>query len=149
MDSQPSWRQRDHLISSISKSGSMLIEMLPLILGVILLTGLFLKLLPVEAAAGWFGANGLLDAVIGALAGSISAGHPATSYVLGGELLARGVSLIAVTAFLISWVTVGSIQLPAEALMLGWRFALLRNLVCFLFAVLIAPLTVLTLGLID
>ena len=32
--------------------------------------------------------------------------------LLGGELLDKGVSLVAVTAFLVSWVTVGSIQLP-------------------------------------
>jgi DNA-binding response OmpR family regulator len=47
---------------------------------------------------------------------------------LGGELLAKGISLVAVTALLVSWVTVGSVQLPAEALMLGSRFALYRNL---------------------
>ncbi|MEJ2454066.1 MAG: hypothetical protein P8103_07910 [Candidatus Thiodiazotropha sp.] len=149
MDPHPSWRQRDHLIRSINKTWAMLLEVLPLILGVILLTGLLLKLLPIKAAAGWFGSNDMLDAVIGALAGSISAGHPATSYVLGGELLSNGVSLVAVTAFLISWVTVGSIQLPAEALMLSWRFALLRNLVCFLFSIVIALLTVFTLAIID
>ena len=119
---------------------------LPIILGVILFTGLLVQILPTEAAAGWFGRHDLLDALIGAAAGSLSAGHPVTSYVLGGELLTKGVSLVAVTAFLISWVTVGSIQLPAEALMLGWRFALFRNLICFGFSILIALLTVATLG---
>jgi uncharacterized membrane protein YraQ (UPF0718 family) len=85
-----------------------------------------------------------LDALIGASVGSISTGHPVTSYIFGGELLNKGVSLVAVTAFLVSWVTVGSIQLPAEALMLGWRFALLRNLICFAFSILIAVLTAIT-----
>ncbi|MCP4127055.1 MAG: hypothetical protein GY753_08345, partial [Gammaproteobacteria bacterium] len=88
-------------------------------------------------ATGWFGGNDPLDALIGATAGSVSAGHPITSYLLGGELLTKGVSLVAVTALLISWVTVSSIQLPAEALMLGWRFAIFRNLLCFVFSILI------------
>ena len=105
--------------------------------------------LPVEAVAAWFGHSDFLDALVGAVAGSISAGHPVSSYVLGGELLDKGVSLVAVTAFLVSWVSVGSIQLPAEAVMLGWRFALLRNLVCFLSSILIAVLTVATLGMIG
>ena len=121
-------------------------EMLPLVVGVILLTGLLVNLLPAEGVADWFGGSDILDGLIGATLGSVSAGHPLTSYVLGGELLDRGVSLVAVTAFLVSWVTVGSIQLPAEALMLGWRFALLRNAICFLFSIAVAVLTVATLG---
>ena len=127
----------------------MFLAILPIIVGVILFTGLLIQLLPTEAAVNWFGRNDALDALIGAAAGSISAGHPITSYVLGGELLTKGVSLVAVSAFLVSWVTVGSIQLPAEALMLGWRFALYRNLLCFGFSILIGLLTVATLELLN
>ena len=145
MPTNPSWRSNDHLNQSLKKTTSMFLGVLPVILGVLLLTGLLAELLPAEVAAEWFGNNDYLDALIGAVAGSISAGHPLSSYVLGGELLTKGVSMVAVTAFLVSWVTVGSIQLPAEGVMLGWRFALLRNLVSFLFSILIAVLTVATL----
>jgi len=140
---------KDQLIPSIKKTASMFAGMLPILVGVVLLTGLVLELLPADKAAAWFGRNDILDALIGATFGSISAGHPLTSYVLGGELLANGVSLIAVTALLVSWVTVGSIQFPAEALMLGRRFALYRNLLCFGFSILIAMLTVATLWLLG
>ncbi|MEJ2308101.1 MAG: hypothetical protein P8Z31_02250 [Gammaproteobacteria bacterium] len=142
-------RNRDRLQQSLRKSSSMFFGILPVIIGVILLTGLLIKLLPAESAAGWFGRNATLDAVIGALIGSISAGHPVSSYLLGGELLNKGVSLVAVTAFLVSWVTVGSIQLPAEAVSLGWRFALLRNLLCFLSSILVALLVVAALALLG
>jgi hypothetical protein len=81
--------------------------------------------------------------------GSITAGNPLAGYILGGELLAGGASLIAVTAMIVSWVTVGIVQLPAEALLLGRRFAMLRNLLSFLFAIAIAFLTVGTLRLIG
>jgi uncharacterized membrane protein YraQ (UPF0718 family) len=138
-------RNRNHLKQSLRKSSSMFLAILPVIAGVILLTGLLIELLPAEAAAGWFGSSATLDAVIGALIGSISAGHPLSSYLIGGELLNKGVSLVAVTAFLVSWVTVGSIQLPAEAVSLGWRFALLRNLLCLLSSMLVALLVVATL----
>lgn len=120
-----------------------------MLVGVVLLTGLMLELLPADKAAAWLGRNDIQDALIGAILGSIAAGHPITSYVLGGELLAKGISLVAVTALLVSWVTVGSIQFPAEALMLGRRFALYRNLLCFMFSVLIAMLTVATLRLLG
>jgi len=69
--------------------------------------------------------------------------------LLGGELPNRGVSLVAVTAFIVSWVTVGIVQLPAEILLLGARFAIYRNVICFFGAVAIAFFTVYTLKLIG
>jgi uncharacterized membrane protein YraQ (UPF0718 family) len=141
------WPNRKALKTGLFKTTSMFLGILPVIIGVILLTGLLIELLPANTVAAWFGRNDFLDALTGAVAGSISAGHPFSSYLIGGELLAKGVSLVAVTAFLVSWVTVGSIQLPAESVMLGWRFALLRNLLCFLSSILVAVLTVATLGL--
>ena len=90
--------------------------------------------------------NSFLDSFIGSLVGSISAGNPITSYIFGGEMLSQGVGLIAVTAFIVSWVTVGIIQLPAESAILGKRFALLRNLTAFVFSIIVAIITVLILG---
>ncbi len=139
--------QKKQLISSLRKTVSMFVSMLPILAGVILLTGLALEFLPTDKVAEWFGRSNLMDGLIGATFGSVAAGHPLTSYILGGELLKKGISLVAVTALLVSWVTVGSIQFPAEALMLGRRFALYRNLLCFGFSILIAVLTVATLQL--
>jgi hypothetical protein len=51
---------------------------------------------------------------------------------------------MAVTALLVSWVTVGSIQLPAEIQAFGSRFALFRNGISFVFAILIAFLVLVT-----
>ena len=69
------------------------------------------------------------------------AGNPVTSYVLGGEFLTQGVGLVAVTAFIVAWVTVGLVQLPAEALLLGKKFAVTRNIVSFFFAIIVALIT--------
>jgi hypothetical protein len=49
---------------------------------------------------------------------------------------------VAVTALIVSWVTVGLVQLPAEAVLLGGRFALLRNALCFISALALALLCV-------
>ena len=145
---RPAGRQR-RLLRAAVKTASMFATMLPVLVGVVLLTGLVVELLPTDRVASWFGRSDLLDALMGSTVGGIAAGQPATSYVLGGELLANGVSLVAVTALLVSWVTVGSVQLPAEALMLGRSFALYRNLLCFGFSILIALLTVATLRLLG
>ena len=132
------------LKESILKSAKSLLNVLPIIFGTILLFSLIIVILPksfyVQIFRGTF-----LDSLIGNLVGSVSAGNPITSYIIGGELLAQGVGLIAVTAFLVAWVTVGVIQLPAESMILGRKFALLRNLTSFIFAIVVAILTVLIL----
>jgi len=92
-----------------------------------------------------FTGNALIDPLIGASAGSISFGIPLTSYIVGGELLKEGVSLLAVAAFIMAWTTVGIAMLPLEASFLGKKFAISRNVINFIFAILIAVLTIYTL----
>ena len=118
---------------------------IPILLGILLLIGLINTAIPKDFFSRIFTGRRLLDPFIGALFGGVAAGHPLTSYVIGGELLQNGIGLVAVLAFIVSWGTVGCIQLPAESLMLGSRFALVRNGVSFLMAVLIAVLTGFTL----
>jgi uncharacterized membrane protein YraQ (UPF0718 family) len=118
---------------------------LPLLLGVLLVIALINNAIRPEFYARVFTGRRLIDPVVGALIGSVAAGNPLTSYVIGGELLQQGVGMLAVVAFVLAWVTVGIVQLPAESIMLGKRFALVRNGVSYLFAVIIALLTVLTL----
>ena len=120
-------------------------QSMPILLGVILLIAMITTAIPTEYYKKIFSGNFIFDSLIGAAIGSIAAGNPITSYVIGGELLAEGISLIAVTAFILTWVTVGMVQLPAEILMLGKRFAITRNILAFISAIIIAILTVLTL----
>lgn len=123
---------------AILKAGKSLWKILPLILGTILLVSLVINLIPKSFYLSVFKKNFLIDSLIGGLIGSISAGTPITSYIIGGELLESGISLIAVTSFLVAWVTVGIIQLPAESAILGKRFAFLRNITAFFLAIIIA-----------
>jgi uncharacterized membrane protein YraQ (UPF0718 family) len=122
---------------------------IPILLGVILLAGLFQSFVSKAFIASLFAGQVLRDTLIGTLIGSILAGNPITSYVIGGELLRSGVSLFAVTAFIVAWVTVGVAQYPAEANILGRRFATLRNLLSFILAILVSMATVMTLRLIP
>ena len=117
-----------------------------MILGTILLISLISALVPKSFYISVFSKNSLLDSFVGSSIGSISAGNPITSYIFGGEMLNQGVGLIAVTAFTVSWVTVGLIQFPAESAILGKKFALLRNLTAFIFSIVVAIITVLILG---
>ncbi|MBN1957204.1 MAG: permease [Desulfuromonadales bacterium] len=137
------------LTANFKKTWSMFLRMAPNILAVSLLSGFIMEFVPLKRFSELLGGGFLTDGLIGAAIGSISIGNPLVSYVLGGELLDQGVSLMAVTALLVSWVTVGSIQLPAEIQTFGGRFALVRNGLSFLFALVIAFLVLASLKLLS
>ena len=141
--------KRKQIILSFYKALKSFGTILPVLIGVILLIGLFKIYIPSKLISSVFTGELLRDTFFGSMIGSISAGNPITSYIIGGELLKEGVSLFAVTAFVTAWVTVGIIQLPAEASILGKRFALTRNALSFIFAILVAIATVVTLKVIT
>ena len=111
------------------------------LLGILILVSLSQTLIPKEAFTWLFSKNMFLDSFIGSLLGSILAGNPITSYILGGEMLTQGISLMAIVAFIVAWVTVGIVQLPAEAMLLGKKFAISRNIISFFFAIIVALIT--------
>lgn len=113
-----------------------LVRTLPVLLAVVFLIGFFKVALSYDFFI-FFTNNPFIDSLIGASFGSILAGNPITSYIVGGELLNHGVSIQAVTAFLVTWVTVGLVQFPAESFMFGKKFAILRNLIAFCSAIII------------
>jgi len=120
---------------------------LPIIIGILmlisLLNPLFEKYYPKIFTGNYF-----IDPLIGAVAGSVSFGIPIASYVTGGELLKEGVSLLAVTAFILAWSTVGIMFMPLEISNLGRKFAIWRNSLNFISSIVIAILTIITLKLI-
>jgi len=130
------------------KSAQTLKSAFPILIGVLLIINL-LSQSTNKFYSEIFTGNNLVDPFVGALAGSISFGIPITSYIAGGELLSDGVSLVAVTAFMIAWTTVGIAMLPLEASMLGKKFALVRNSVNFVYAVIIAVLVVKTVSILQ
>jgi len=132
------------LKESIKKTLQIFETILPMMIGILLLINL-LNIFLRDYYTNVFTGNVLIDPLIGAIAGSLSFGIPITSYIVGGELLLAGVSLLAVTAFIMAWTTVGVAMLPLEASFLGKRFALVRNSVNFIFSIIIGILVSYTL----
>ena len=130
------------LFEAFYRSGKSLLNTSPLIIGTVLLVSMVSVLIPKSFYSVVFSGSVIFDSLLGSLVGSISAGNPVTSYIFGGEFLSQGVSLIAVTAFLVAWVTVGFVQLPAESAILGRKFAVLRNFLSFVFAIIVALVSV-------
>ncbi len=129
---------------NLKKISQTLKTMIPMMFGVLLLVSLVTTIWEKQIPRLFTG-NTFLDPLLGALAGSISFGIPLTSYIVGGELLSKGVTLLAVAAFVMAWTTVGVTMLPLEAKFLGKRFAVSRNIINFIFSIVVAVLTVSTL----
>ncbi|MCD6149383.1 hypothetical protein J7J13_01180 [bacterium] len=133
---------------AIKKSWRVFRISIPITVGILLIINLLNVFLQ-----DWYGkiftGNALIDPLIGALAGSVSFGIPLTSYIIGGELLLQGVSLLAVAAFIMAWATVGVAMLPLEAMYLGKHFAFARNGINFIFSIIIAILTIYTLNIFN
>ncbi len=136
--------QKPSFLKVLQKSSLSFLAMAPLLLATIGLVGLFQVLVTPKMLASLFRGNPLLDTLIGTLSGAVAVGNPIVSYLIGGELLNHGISLYAVSAFLLSWITLGFTQLPAEIEVFGGRFTLYRNILAFIFAMITAVLTTLT-----
>jgi uncharacterized membrane protein YraQ (UPF0718 family) len=132
---------------SLKQAALSLLAMMPTVVGVVGLVGIFEVFITKEMLASLFTGDAVKDTVIGTLTGGVAVGNTLVSYILGGELLHQGVSLYAVAAFILAWVTLGVVQLPLEAQMLGLRFTIVRNLLALIFTMLTAIATVWTLEL--
>jgi uncharacterized membrane protein YraQ (UPF0718 family) len=141
-------RMKPEYLDTLKRTANSFRNMIPVLLGVVLLISLILTAFPDEFYSAVFTGSPVPDSLLGAVIGSVAAGNPVNSYIIGGELLGQGVSMAAVVAFISAWVTVGLIQFPAESVMLGRRFALSRNALSFLLAIVMGVLMSLILGVI-
>jgi len=74
------------------------------------------------------------------LAGAISMGQGMISYVLAEGLLEQGVSNYALSAFILAWITLGFVQIPAEASIFGLLFTIIMTLYIMISAVVLGKI---------
>ena len=137
-------KEKNNINEAFNKALKGFISMLPMLLAIILLLGIFDSYITKEILASFFIENSLVDTVTGTLMGGVLTGNPMVSYILSGELTAAGISLFAVTAFILSWVTLGVVQLPAEVEVFCFRFTFYRTILTFFTTIFVSIATVLT-----
>ncbi|MCK5812469.1 MAG: hypothetical protein KAG94_06185 [Clostridiales bacterium] len=130
------------------KIAKSLVKNLPIMLSIILLLGIVKEFITFDKVATLFTSNTIIDTGIGSVVGSVFAGNSMNSYIIARELQTAGISLYAITAFLISWVTVGLFQAPIEAKIFGISFAVRRNALSAVLAMAVSLITVTLWGLI-
>lgn len=134
------------LLQAFRKAAKQFLNIIPMLIGVIMLVGLFRGFVSRDLLLTIFSGNVIQDTLWGACIGSVLSGNPVNSYVVGETLLKMGVSLFGAAALMLTWVNVGLLQLPAEIAALGARFAIIRTIAAFLMAIVVAIMTVMLLG---
>jgi len=122
------------------------ISITPMLIAVMGLVGLMQIYVTPDILSTFFGHGSLVDTLVGTLAGAVSMGQGMISYVVAEGLLEQGVSHYALSAFILAWVTLGFVQLPAEASIFGLKFTFYRNVLTLISTIIIAYATVLTVG---
>ncbi len=119
---------RNKVIQSLNLSRKSLLKLLPFLIAIFGLVGLFQEFIPPEQITRFLGkSSGLFSLLVSTAAGAISIGPPLAAYPLAKTLLNAGAWPPAIAAFIFSWISIGVITLPFEAATFGGRFALIRN----------------------
>jgi len=141
-------KEKTSFLASIKKAVLGFVSLLPMIIAVIGLVSIFQVYVTPTMLAGFFGHGVGQDILDGTFIGAISSGNGAIAYVVAEGLKHHGVSSYALISFILAWTTLSFTHLPAEASVFGVKFTTFRNLLTFLCTMIIAYLSVVTLGLI-
>jgi len=131
------------LKKSIKKNIRGFSKIIPLLFGVILLINLLKVVFSNNFYSKIITNNIIIDSFLVNILGSIMAGNAIISYEIGKDMLISGLGIFLVTIFMLAWVTVGIAQLPAESILLGKKFSLVRNILNFIFNIIISILLIL------
>ena len=132
---------RGKTLLSLQVAGRSLRKLIPLLIAVFGLVGLFQVFLSPDQVEQALGAgNDWMSLFLGGALGAVAIGPPLAAYPLAGSMLDAGAWPPAVAAFVITWISIGVITLPFEASVFSIRYALLRNGIGFISALLVGLL---------
>lgn len=132
-------KSREKSLKALAAAGKMFISLLPMLIIIILLIGLLFVMVPQETLERFLGEqSGIFGVLSAALVGSILHIPALLSFPLAASLLEKGASVTVVAAFLTTLTMIGMVTLPLEIKELGKKFALMRNGLSFIAAIIIA-----------
>lgn len=132
-------KSKTKTINSLRMAKGMMKNMVSEIIAILFLIGLLLTFIPPETIKNVLGnSNTFLSTIIAALVGGITLIPPFVAFPLVGSFIDMGISIIPSVAFLTTLTMVGVVTIPLETQEFGSKFALTRNLLSFVFALIIA-----------
>lgn len=132
-------KDRKKTVQALRKAWKALEHILPEFLVVILLVGLLLALLNPQAISAVIGKDsGLWGLLISLIVGSITLIPGFVAFPTAAMLLQGGAGYMQIGAFISSLMMVGVVTIPVERKYFGLRLTVGRNLLAFLFSVIVA-----------
>lgn len=123
----------EHILG-LKSGGSMLLQIVPLLIFALIVAGMVQVLLPQEMISKWVGAeSGFRGLLIGTAMGGFTPGGPFVSMPIAAGLLRAGASLGTMVAFMTAWSLLAVSRLPLELGLMGWKFTLIRLACTFFF----------------
>lgn len=134
-------KSKEKTIAAMKKSRGMMGSMIGEIIAIIFMIGLVLTFIPPETIKTVLGTSNIyFSTFISALVGSITLIPAFVAFPLVGSLVDVGASTVPAVAFLTTLTMVGIVTFPLEKKEFGTKFAVMRNLFSFGFAIIIALL---------
>jgi uncharacterized membrane protein YraQ (UPF0718 family) len=132
-------KDKEKTVTTIKQAKNMMKGMLSDIVGILLLIGLVITLIPSETIEQFIGSeSGFFAVVMSAIMGTITLIPAFVAFPLIGSLKANGAGIVTLTAFLTTLTMVGFLTMPLEIKTFGKKFTMIRNSVSFIFAIIIA-----------
>lgn len=118
------------------------IKILPAFLMMLIAISIILYLFPQKLILQYLGAgNKFLSTIIASLIGSITLMPGFIAFPLAGILHQQGVPYTVLSAFTTTLMLVGIVTFPLEKAYLGVKVTVIRNVVCFFIAIIVAIFT--------
>jgi len=129
------WKREPGMMWEGWKSGlQVFIQILPLLLIALGISGLVRVLIPQEAIAHWLGKeSGWRGIFLGCLAGAVTPGGPYTSFPIVAGLFKAGAGLGTLVAYMTAWSLWAVARLPLEIALINKEFAFYRFLSTLIF----------------
>lgn len=132
-------KDKQKTVTTLKQARNMMKGMLSDIVGILLLIGLVITLIPAETIEQFIGSESSFFAVMmSAILGTITLIPAFVAFPLIGSLKANGGGIVTLTAFLTTLTMVGFLTMPLEIKTFGKKFTIIRNSVSFVFAIIIA-----------
>jgi len=132
-------KSKKKTFEAMKKSKGMMGNMLGEIIAIIFMIGLVLTFIPPESIKSVLGSeNTALATIIAAVAGSVTLIPAFVAFPLVGSFVDVGASIVPAVAFLTTLTMVGIVTFPLEKKEFGFKFALIRNVLSFVMALIIA-----------
>jgi uncharacterized membrane protein YraQ (UPF0718 family) len=114
-------------------------NILPQFLGIILIVGLTLSILNPEIISKIIGSNSnILGVLLSSILGSIAMMPTFVAFSTGDMLLKNGAGIAQVAALISTLTLIGIVTIPLEVKYIGKKAAIYRNVVAFIFSIIVA-----------